>query len=172
MHRIIDFVNSHHRTIDRVLVFAGVILPAGAVAIAVILYRGDWPTQRFLIIYMAPLFAFGAGWARRRLRILPSLPPTVVALDAVAFVAGGLRAGGGWGLLPYSGHMLFLIFVVFGVHQGRFRWSALALAAMTTWFKLVVWHDWQTWTLGLLAGVALATVQHIVNRTTALAPDG
>jgi hypothetical protein len=62
--------------------------------------------------------------------------------------------------------MLFLTFVVLAAGQGRFRWFALALAAMATWFKLALWHDWRTWALGIIAGAAFALVQRAVIRQT------
>jgi hypothetical protein len=121
---------------------------------------------------MAPLFLFGAAWAREQLRTASDTPPLILLLRAVVFATGGLRIGGGWGVLPYSGHMLFLTFVILASGERRFRWLALVLAAMTTWFKLILWHDWRTWALGVGVGFAFAFIQGMLLRRTLVAHAG
>ncbi len=137
-------------------------MPVAAALAAVTRYRGDWPTQRFLLFYMAPLFAFGAVWARATLSTMDDVDPRVVLVDGLAFVAGAIRAGGGWGILPYSGHMLFLTFVALTTDDRRFRWTAVALLAITSWFKLMLWHDWRSWSLGVVLGAAFVVARRIV----------
>ena len=142
--------------LDRVLYIAGVGIPLVLAGLALTRHRGDWPAQRFWIVYMAPMFAFGAWWARALLSTVGSAPAKVVIIDAVAFVAGGIRVSGGWGVIPYSGHVLFLTFVALSASDRAFRWSAIGLLAVATWFKLALWHDWSSWILGLMVGVLLA----------------
>ena len=44
--------------LDRALRIAGPLSAALVVVVAITLRRGDWPAQRFLIVYIAPLSAF------------------------------------------------------------------------------------------------------------------
>jgi hypothetical protein len=135
-------------------------------------HHGDWPAQRFLIVYTAPMFAFGAWWARALLASVGSLPTRVLIIDALAFAAAGIRVAGGWGVIPYSGHVLFLTFVLLSTSDRRFRWSAIALLAVATWFKVALWNDWRSWSLGLMLGVLLAIARRVTVRRTALVGAG
>ena len=154
---MITLLRRHRGPLARWLLAAGIAVPVLIAAIAFARYRGDWPSQRFLLVYTAPLIAFGAAWARSRLRVIDTLPDRVVLLDLAAFVLGAVRIGGS-AMLPYSGHMLFLTYVAITAASARWRWLAVCLIAMTTWFKLVLWHDRATWLGGLLLGLALALV--------------
>jgi hypothetical protein len=161
---MIRFILRHRAQLDRLVRLAGAVAFLGAVAAAILLESDDWSAQRFLLVYVAPLFLFGAMWARDRLAVLDTLAPSVVALDALVFAAGALRIAGGWGVLPYSGHMLFLSYAAATPGRPGLRLAALALIAMTTWFKLVLWHDPRSWLLGLVAGLALAVLRSVVTR--------
>ena len=161
--RLSRLVLRHRRLLDRALLAAGVVSTLALVLVALFLRRGDWPGQRFLIFYVAPLFAYGAAWARDRLARFEHISEPVLAVDALAFVAGALRAAGGWGVLPYSGHMLFLTYAVFSPGTWSLRIVALGLIATTSIFKLLLWHDARTWSLGLVAGLALAAIRACVH---------
>jgi hypothetical protein len=158
------FILRHRALLDRLIRLTGAVAFLGTVAGAILLKNDDWNAQRFLLVYIAPLFLFGAMWARDRLSVLDTLAPSVAALDALAFAAGALRIAGGWGVLPYSGHMLFLSYAAATPGRPWLRLAALALIAMTTWFKLVLWHDPRSWLLGLVAGLALAVLRLVVTR--------
>ena len=154
-----------HRTfLDRSIRVGAVVGVMLIVLVAITLRNGDWPAQRFLLVYFAPVLAFGAAWARDRLASIDRAAPTLLAIDAFAFAAGALRAAGGWGVLPYSGHMLFLSYAVATPGPRSFRLLALGLVAMTSWFKLVLWHDVRSWSLGLTIGLALAGLRAILGR--------
>ena len=139
--------------------------------VAITLRRGDWPAQRFLLVYFAPVLAYGAAWLRERLAHIDRIAPPLLAIDAFAFAAGALRAAGGWGVLPYSGHMLFLSYAVATPGPRSLRLIALALVAMTSWFKLVLWHDVRSWSLGLALGLMLASLRMILLSVTKRAGD-
>jgi hypothetical protein len=163
-HRMLELLVRRRALLDRaILVGAGVGVMAAAL-VAVVLRQGDWPAQRFLLVYFAPMLAYGAMWARDRLARIADDDPVALSIDAFAFAAGALRAAGGWGVLPYSGHMLFLTYAVVTSRPWSLRVIAGALFAMTTYFKLVLWHDAQTWSLGLAAGLALAALKAIMAR--------
>jgi hypothetical protein len=134
------------------------------VLIAIVLRDDDWPAQRFLLVYFAPLLAYGARWIRDRLAHIDHVAPTLLATDAFAFAAGALRAAGGWGVLPYSGHMLFLSYAAAAPGPRSLRLVALGLIAMTSWFKLVLWHDVRSWSLGLAIGLTLAGLRLLLAR--------
>jgi hypothetical protein len=74
----------------------------------------------------------------------------VLALAFARFVTG---------LLPFSGHMLFLTYSLFARPVSpRYRWVALALLAETTVYKLWHWHDPRSWAIGLAAGMVAVAV--------------
>ena len=163
---------SHRRLLDRLLLIAGIGIPLMSAALALTRHRGDWPAQRFLLVYTAPMFAFGAWWARGMLSSVGSAPARVLMIDALAFAAGGIRVAGGWGVIPYSGHVLFLTFVLLSTSDRVFRWSAIALLVVATWFKLALWNDWRSWSLGLMLGMLLAIARRVAVGRTALVGAG
>jgi hypothetical protein len=153
-----------HTVLDHLLVLAGIGGTLSLLLVALVGRAGDWPAQRFLLFYVAPVIGYAAAWARGRLAALDRDPPGLLALDAVAFVAGGLRAGGGWGVLPYSGHVLFLTFAAFTSGERSLRLMAIGLLLVTSGFKLALWHDWRSWSLGLAGGLALGLARRLLER--------
>ena len=138
MTAILALFHRHRRTIDRLLGAASVLLPAAVASYALVLHAGDWSAQRFFIGYTAPLLALGPAWLRRRLASVGQRPNAADRIDVLAFVAGAARSGGGWGVLPYSGHTLFLTYVLLAGPGRGFRAVAVMLLATTTWFKLAL----------------------------------
>jgi hypothetical protein len=59
-------------------------------------------------------------------------------------------------VLPFSGHMLFLTYSGLTTTARWYRWLALVLLAETTVFKLWVWRDVYSWSLGLVIGLVAA----------------
>ncbi len=159
MSAILALFRRHRRTIDRLLGAASVLLPAAVASYAVFLHAGDWPAQRFFIGYTAPLLALGPAWLRRRLASVGEHPNAADRVDLFAFAAGAARSGGGFGVLPYSGHTLFLTYVVLTGPGRGFRAVAVMLLATTTWFKLALWNDPYSWSLGITIGAVLAAVR-------------
>ena len=130
----------------------------------------EWPAQRFVIFYLAPIvFAFffwcsvrvRVGWESRR---LIALDMAVVAVSAIRF----------FGLLPASGHMLFSVYSGLTTREWRYGLVALVLAAVTTYFKLMIWEDARSWWLGLLFGLVSAVAYHMLGgsrtRASSLTP--
>jgi hypothetical protein len=164
---VVDLALRHRAFLNRSIRFGGGIAFVAVNLIAITVYGADWSAQRFLLIYLAPMLLYGAAWTRERLARVGRDPSPLLAVDAIAFVAGALRAGGGWGVLPYSGHMLFLSYAAVAPASIWLRLVALALIAMTTWFKLVLWHDVRTWSLGLVLGLVLAGLRAVLARRDA-----
>jgi hypothetical protein len=154
----------HRRPLARLLLVAAVGLPLLLFALAIGPYGDDAAAQRFLVVYMAPMITFGGVWARRWLAGLDEMSAATVRLDVLTFVAAGLRAIGSWGVLAYSGHMLFLTYALLVTPGRGLRLAALALLGLTTWFKLAVWGDWTSWMLGLSGGIALAAARELLAR--------
>lgn len=159
MTRIFALLHRHRRTVDRLLLAASVLLPAAVALYAVLLHAADWPALRFFIGYTAPLLALGPTWLRRRLTNVGEHPRAADRVDLLAFVAGALRTGGGWGILPYSGHTLFLTYLLLTGPGRAFRIVASVLLATTTWFKLALWGDPYSWAFGIAVGAMLAAVR-------------
>jgi hypothetical protein len=51
------------------------------------------------------------------------------------------------------------------IREERWRAIAVALLVMTTWFKLVVWHDPQTWAVGIVAGLVTGVLARVAEST-------
>jgi hypothetical protein len=62
------------------------------------------------------------------------------------------------GALPFSGHMLFLTYSLLTTPVRWYQVVAVLLIAETTGFKLGVWHDFASWSIGLATGLACAGV--------------
>jgi hypothetical protein len=129
---------------------------AGLLVAAALMPDHRW----FLAIYIAPLLPTGAWWLSLRQHSWATAAPIRAWADVSAFVLGGLRVFGGWGVLPHSGHMLFLTYAVATTADLRFRaWAALLLV-ITTSYKLGLRHDWWSWSWGLGLGALAAVVWH------------
>jgi len=154
----------NRRTIDRLLAATSVLLPAAVVVYALVARSGDWVAQRHFIVYTAPLLALGPAWLRRRLAAIGERPGATAWLDLVAFAASAARGVGAGLVLPWSGHTLFLTYVLLAGPGRAFRVIAAILLATATWFKLAFWKDPYTWGLGIAIGVVLAAARRHADR--------
>lgn len=157
----------YQHQLDRVLVATAVVAPlACLVAAALALARLDsWPAARFLALYVAPIFLATPLWARERLCGIVAAPGesgwrmmmdvAVVLLSFARFVMGDA--------LPYSGHMLFLTYTALLPASRAYRILAAVLLIETTVFKLVLWHDAASWSIGLALGALTAGVVHLAS---------
>jgi hypothetical protein len=129
------------------------VLPTMALASA--FFVREWPAQRFLALYVAPLLLAAPIWLE--LRIGESEPAMTkrVVVDGVVVLFSFLRFALG-AILPFSGHMLFLTYSGVTTGQRWYRWLALALILETTFFKLWLWDDAQSWLVGLFIGLGAA----------------
>ena len=164
---IFALLHRRRRAIDRLLGAVSVLLPGAVVAYAVVFHAGDWSALRFFIGYTAPLLALGPIWLRHCLARVGERPRRADRVDVLAFTAGAARTGGGWGVLPYSGHTLFLTYLLLTGPGRAFRVVAAVLLATTTWFKLALWDDPISWALGIAIGAVLAAVRRSAERPRA-----
>lgn len=123
-----------------------------------------WAARRFLLFYIAPFFVAFFVWARIRVDSLARTSRGALAVDAVTVVLGAVRFAGPF--LPFSGHMLFFVYSALTTRSVRYGLLMLVLVAETTWFKLVLWHDLASWSLGIGAGLALAALRIAIDRST------
>lgn len=135
------------------MLFAGAALAAGGGA-----------ERRFLLLYMAPFFVAFFAWARIRVDELPRTRRAALVVDGIAIVLGAVRLAGG--PVPFSGHMLFFAYSALTTRSVPYLLLVLALAAEATWYKLVVWDDFASWSLGIAVGAALAGTRILVHRFT------
>lgn len=141
------------------LVLRWVIVLGGGIATVLVLVWGfgaeDWRVQRVLLLYNAPTCAAGAWWLYLRVGNMQAQWSVGIVLDAVVFVVALLRALP-FLPLPFSGHMLFLVYSLLTTRSAAYRWVAAVLVLETTVFKLVVWGDWYTWSIGVICACVLA----------------
>ena len=57
--------------------------------------------------------------------------------------------------LPFSGHLTLLTYAILASEMRSLRWIAVGLWIHATIFKLAVWHDPLTWSLGIGIGFLL-----------------
>lgn len=142
---------------QRTLRFA--IVLSGGIVTALMLVWGfgadDWRIQRVLLLYNAPTCAAGAWWLYLRVGDIQAWWRAGIVLDAIVFAAALLRMVP-FLPLPFSGHMLFLVYSLLTARSTAYRWIAAILVAETTVFKLVVWGDWHTWGIGVACACTLA----------------
>lgn len=112
----------------------------------------------FFFLYVAPMLIAAPWWVRVRLAERPLTISARWVLDAVVILLAALRAVGvPW--LPFSGHTLFLTYSGIVTRHRGYRILALLLMLETTVFKLWLWRDPGSWSLGIAAGVMLAIVE-------------
>ena len=59
LRRAIQLALRHRALLDRLILLAGVGSTFVVVLVALVLRRGSWPEQRFLLVYVAPLLLYG-----------------------------------------------------------------------------------------------------------------
>jgi len=154
----------HRSLVERALPWA-----AGSLATAAVLAGFLWmeagPARRFVVFYIAPMVLAFPLWAGVRLERIETEPAGRVALDLSVTLLAVLRTL--TGALPFSGHMLVLTYSLLTTPRAWYRAVALLLVAETTWFKLGIWADWRSWSLGLVAGLAAAALHALLARRTA-----
>ena len=147
--------------VRRALGTAAVAVPLLFAAAA--LAMEGWAARRFLLFYIAPFFAAFFVWARIRVDALGRTTRAALAVDLLATVLGAARFAGA--PVPFSGHMLFFAYAGLTTPSPPFRLLVLLLAAETTWFKLVLWDDPSSWSLGIAAGLALTAARIVIDRS-------
>jgi hypothetical protein len=118
-----------------------------------------WEARRFVLFYVAPTVPAIVLWGRERLRNQESVTSTAVGLDLSVFLLAAFRTL--TGALPFSGHMLFLTYVLLAVPSPAYRMLALVLWIETGYFKLVLWDDPRSWSAGLVLGLVLGVIYRL-----------
>lgn len=142
-------------TAKRFLIAAAILLPLALIVIS--FFVREPAGKRFLLLYVAPLFAAAPLWVITRLHEYANRLGFSALIDAVVLVLSFARFVLGE-ILPFSGHMLFLTYSGATTSTNWYRWVAFVLFVETTWFKLVLWDDPRTWSAGLALGVIAAAI--------------
>jgi hypothetical protein len=124
--------------------------------VAASLFLPTWEAQRFVLFYLAPLVPAVVLCARERLADRADYSRTALVLDCSVFVLAATRTVSG--VLPFSGHMLFLTYALLTVRSAALRLFVGVLWLETAYFKLVLWDDPLSWSVGLLLGAVLGLV--------------
>lgn len=134
------------------------LLGAGLIAATPFIFWGIQAdfliVQCVILLYVAPLIFIFFLWLRARIDESEEWSPLRLVLDGVVVIAAVLRMVPSIGL-PWSGHMVFLIYTLSTTREQLYRWIALGLVIETSIFKLWFWKDWQTWSIGTLLGMCL-----------------
>lgn len=151
----------HRSWLERALPWMAAVLGVAAV-LAGFLLKEAGPARRFVVFYVAPMVVIFPFWARIRLEHVERHPAGRIALDAAVTVLSMVRAVNG--VLPFSGHMLFLTYTLLTTPSRWYRAAALVLLFGTTWFKLAEWNDFASWSIGLATGLASAGAYALLGR--------
>jgi hypothetical protein len=111
-----------------------------------------WPGRRFLLFYFAPIVSMVFFWGGLRVVKWESFVRGQLALDAAIVTVALARFVIGE-VFPFSGHMLFFVYALLTARERWYRILCTLLILETTWFKLYIWNDWRTWTMGTVAGL-------------------
>lgn len=157
------FVDRHRRPFTFVLVVAAAVFPLLTIfwpplaeAIGGTRVHPDLLSLRYATYYVAPMTLVAPLWVCARLTELSALSPRRLALDALAFALSATRNVPVVTLIPLSGHALFLSYTALTTRDRRYAALASAGFVGTTYLKLVEWGDPLTWSIGVVAGLALA----------------
>ncbi len=118
---------------------------------------GDPKSILYYLTYVAPMICFASLLLSSRFYGSRQLRPRDIGLDLTAIGVAASRMIAP--VIPFSGHMVLLIYAFLSSRRRMFRFVALGLAAHTTYLKLVVWGDVLTWSVGVAGGVALASLR-------------
>lgn len=153
--RVVRFDAARRAQLAHWLIGAAVIAPVLCLVAAAWAYEetGSWGAVRFFVLYALPLFAAAPLWLRTRVAVIEQLPALVLATDAIVLGLSVARFAASE-VLPFSGHMLFLTYTLLTSRECWYRWVAAVLIAETTVFKLLLWRDRASWTIGLACGLA------------------
>lgn len=162
-----SFVIRHRSRLRRACALGGAGVPLAFAAGAAMV--DGWEAKRFLLLYMAPFFPAFFLWARGWLNETEQQRPAALVVDVVAVVLAATRMMGTW--LPVSGHVLFYAYAGLTTRSRALRVLIGTLAAAAAWFKLVIWDDWESFGLGIAAGLALAALRLLAGRTPAEPPS-
>jgi hypothetical protein len=150
----------HRPWLGRALPWAAGVMGMAAVLAGFLVEAG--PARRFVVFYIAPMVVAFPLWARVRLDGIERRPRARIVLDAAVVVLAVARTV--TGLLPFSGHMLFLTYSLLTTRERLYQAIAVLLLVETTWFKLGLWSDLRSWSIGLVAGLAAAGAWAVAGR--------
>lgn len=153
MNGIVRFIHDRRALLSHWLFGASVVAPVLGFVAGAWAYQetGSWGSVRFFVYYAAPLFLAAPLWMRSRVCVITQLSNLALAMDVVVFVASVARFAAA-AVFPFSGHMLFLTYTLLTARARWYAWLAVALIMETSFFKLVLWHDRESWLLGLALG--------------------
>jgi hypothetical protein len=158
--KLVHWLRLRRGVLRRAALASAVAVPLACAVAA--LFFDDPAARRFLLAYVAPFFVAFPLWARCRLARVDRASGSTVVLDAVVVGLGAARFL--TGLLPFSGHMLFFVYSLLTERTRWYRILALVLIAETAYFKLVLWNDARSFSIGAALGVGFAALYWILER--------
>jgi hypothetical protein len=165
--RILTWAVQNHNRIQTFTKLSYILLPL--IALFVAFYFEDWRVRRFLLFYLTPLLFIFPFWTWYRFREIQHLPFACIVLDGLVVTLAVLRIV--TGVVPYSGHMLFLVYSGITQKEWLYRIVAFALLIETTYFKWSIWNDLLSWgiglSMGLMAAIAYILFKKYTSRATA-----
>lgn len=116
--------------------------------------EGDWNATLERLHYVAPPFFFVP--LLLSVRLGKAGPPRAegLLLDAAIVLLAASRM---WiSAIPFSGHMLLFTYAALTERTWWHRAIIALFIVHTTWFKLIVWGDFLTWSVGIAGGLIAA----------------
>ena len=142
--------------LDRAALVACVAVPLAIAAAALV--ADNWRARRFLLAYVAPFFVAFPLWFRTRMA--RPWGGREMAVDGAVSLLGAVRMTGSF--LPFSGHTLFYLYSLLTTRTAWYRVLAALLLIETAYFKLLLWSDPRSFTLGIVLALAFAALHRRV----------
>ena len=161
-------ISSYLKNVLSAVRISAVLLPCFIIAAS--FYFEDWRVRRYLLFYVAPLVSTFLFWMWIRFGLERVRRRELIILDLVVVGLALLRAI--TGVIPFSGHMLFIVYSGLLQKQMWYRFMVLVLLVDTTYFKLVIWNDPLSWSMGALLRMAFAIWYGRISIRTALSEPG
>jgi hypothetical protein len=147
------------KRVSILLVLSGVILMVLSVFLWI--HVEDWLFRRNAILYNLPIALYCMFWCNELSRNRHTIPLSCFLLDIIVVAIAILRGYSSFGVLLFSGHVLFLVYAGCGCWQNRFlRYGSLLILIQVAYWKFVLWNDWRSFTLGIVVGLII----HGLNR--------
>jgi hypothetical protein len=145
------------KTLNRFFIIAEIIA-----LIAVLIYtffiEPDSKRIIFLLGYFLPIILLFLYWIKIKVENFQKVN-LLFYLDLVVTIIAGIRAINPlMPFLPYSGHVLFILYSMISTRNRNYRILAGIMFAITTFFKIFIWHDYFSWLAGMILSMPFIAI--------------
>ena len=145
------------KTINRIFIISEIIA-LFAVLIYTFFIEPDSKRIIFLLGYFLPVILLFIYWLKLKVESFEKVN-FLFSLDLViAFIAGIRAINPLMPFLPYSGHVVFVLYSMITTRNKTYRILAGIMFAVVTFFKIYIWHDYFSWLAGMILSMPFIAV--------------